>query len=225
MNSRVARANGVHRTYLSPTGERLHILQGVNLEVSQGEVVAISGESGVGKSTLLHILGLLDSPTRGSLELLGEDTSSLSSRRLASLRNRGIGFVFQFHHLLAELSALENVRMPALLGGDADGTRRASKLLERMGVAERRHHHPAELSGGERQRVAIARALMNEPTLVLADEPTGNLDTETAEVVQDLLLGTVRESGRSAVLVTHDPCLSARADRQLVMTGGRLAPA
>lgn len=227
MSRTMVRLRGVDRDFIAPTGKRLRILRGVELQVEAGEVVAITGESGVGKSTLLNLCGLLDSPSAGDIELSGKEVSTLSPRELARLRNEFVGFVFQFHHLLPELSALENVLMPALLRARVgrQQQQRARQLLGMVGVGDRADHGPAILSGGERQRVALARALMNRPSLVLADEPTGNLDPETAAVVQSLLFSVMRSAERAMVLVTHDLGLAARADRRLVLQGGQLVPA
>ncbi len=215
---------GVGRVFVGPTGKRLEILRGVDLRVAAGEVVAITGESGVGKSTLLNLCGLLDRPTAGRLRLDGVDVDELVGARQARLRNEFVGFVFQFHHLLPEMTALENVLVPAMVRTRV-GRReraRARELLERVGVAERAEHRPGTLSGGERQRVALARALMNEPALLLADEPTGNLDPATAAAVQELLFANVGREDRSMILVTHDRGLAARADRHFVLRGGEL---
>ncbi len=223
-SSELMRLRAVERHFRTPSGGALSILGGVDLEVHAGEVVAITGESGVGKSTLLNLCGLLDSPSAGRIELGGRNTGILTSGERAGLRNEFIGFVFQFHHLLGEFNAIENVMMPAMIRGrltQAERTR-AMELLLSVGVADRADHSPTTLSGGERQRVALARAMMNRPSLVLADEPTGNLDTATAVSVQSLLLDTVRSDGRAMVLVTHDLELAQRADRHLVLSEGRL---
>jgi lipoprotein-releasing system ATP-binding protein len=215
---------GAGRVFVGPTGKRLEILRGVDLRVEAGEVVAITGESGVGKSTLLNLCGLLDRPTVGRLRLGGVAAEELVGSRQARMRNEFVGFVFQFHHLLPEMSAVENVLVPALLRTRV-GRRerdRARELLERVGVLDRAEHRPGTLSGGERQRVALARALMNDPPLLLADEPTGNLDPETAASVQELLFANVEREGRSMILVTHDRGLAARADRHFVLRAGEL---
>jgi lipoprotein-releasing system ATP-binding protein len=187
--------------------------------------VAIVGESGVGKSTLLHILGTLDRPTGGEVWFDGENLTSKSDRDLAHFRNREIGFIFQFHHLLPDFTALENVMMPALIGRtSADAARRrAGHLLDRVGLAERLEHRPGELSGGEQQRVAVARALVQEPRAVLADEPTGNLDPATGEGVQNLLMELNREHNITLVVVTHSATLASAMDRTLRLTAGRIA--
>ncbi len=192
--------------------------------MEKGELVAIIGTSGSGKSTLLHILGALDDATQGKVEFLGQDLTSLSRNKQAKIRNRHIGFVYQFHHLLADFSALENVAMPLLIGGvkPAEAKQKAADLLDKVGLSHRLEHRPSELSGGERQRVAIARALVNEPSLVLADEPTGNLDHKTALAIYDLMRQLNRESGTAFLVVTHDGELAAKMDRQMQMQDGVL---
>ncbi|MDA0126697.1 lipoprotein-releasing ABC transporter ATP-binding protein LolD [Vibrio sp. MarTm2] len=200
------------------------VLKGVSFELKKGELASIIGSSGSGKSTLLHILGALDDATEGSVSFLGQDLAYLSSNKQAKLRNRHLGFVYQFHHLLADFSALENVAMPLLIGGEkvADAKAKAQALLEKVGLSHRVDHRPAELSGGERQRVAIARALVNSPDLVLADEPTGNLDHKTALSIYDLMRELNRESGTAFLVVTHDGELASKMDRQLHMQDGLL---
>lgn len=203
----------------------VRVLSGLDLEIGSGERVAIVGESGVGKSTLLHILGTLDRPTGGEVWFDGENLTNKSDRDLAHFRNREIGFIFQFHHLLPDFTALENVMMPALIAGTAAETarRRATELLTRVGLAERLEHRPGELSGGEQQRVAVARAIVQEPRAVLADEPTGNLDPHTGEGVQELLLELNREHDITLVVVTHSATLAGAMDRTLRLDAGRIA--
>jgi len=204
----------------------VRVLTGLDLEISAGERVAIVGESGVGKSTLLHILGTLDRPTSGEVWFDGEDLATKSDRELANFRNREVGFIFQFHHLLPDFTALENVMMPALIAGAGRETtrKRSVDLLERVGLGARLDHKPGELSGGEQQRVAVARALIQEPRVVLADEPTGNLDPATAAGVQDLLIELNAERRLTLVVVTHSGALAEAMDRTLRLAHGRIAP-
>jgi lipoprotein-releasing system ATP-binding protein len=200
----------------------LDVLRGVDLDLSEGEILAVVGESGAGKSTLLHILGMLDRPTSGSLVLNGEEIVGKSDSELAGYRNRTVGFIFQFHHLLPEFTAVENVSMPALIAGKngADIRNRAEFLLERVGLSERLQHRPGELSGGELQRVAVARALMNEPSIVFADEPSGNLDHRNSLVLHDLIWNLAREHHCTFVIVTHDLSLAGKSDRAVWLRDG-----
>jgi len=225
--SAVLEARGLRKTYLGGDGSPIDVLAGVELSVSRGEFVAIVGASGSGKSTLLHLLGALDEPTGGEVSLGGQAYAALAPDALAALRNRRIGFVFQFHHLLREFNARENVMMPLLIAGtgDAEAGQRADVLLEAVGLSARRSHRPTELSGGEQQRVAVARALANAPDVVLADEPSGNLDHAHSENLHAIFAGLARDFSTALVVVTHNRLLAGRADRVLSMEGGRLVSA
>ena len=215
----------VTKTFTGGDGAELRILDGVNLSVDRGEMVAIVGASGAGKSTLLHILGALDIPTSGTVRLDGTSLSGLRDEAMAELRNRKIGFVFQFHHLLREFSALENVMMPLRIAGVAESTARsrAAESLERVGLASRMHHRPAQLSGGEQQRTAVARALVVEPAVLLADEPSGNLDHVNSERLHELFAALARDVRIGMIVVTHNRSLAGRAHRVLVLEDGKLA--
>ena len=201
----------------------LEVLRGVNLSVDSGEVVSIVGASGAGKTTLLQILGTLDLPDGGDVSIGGQSTTGMSRRELSAFRNANLGFVFQFHRLLPEFNALENVLMPAWIAGapEKDAKDRAAALLDDLGLRHRTHHNPSELSGGEQQRVAVARALMNQPRVLLADEPSGNLDSENAAMLHDLFFELRERHGQTIVLVTHNEQLAQRADRMLRMADGR----
>ena len=201
----------------------LEVLRGVNLSVDSGEVVSIVGASGAGKTTLLQILGTLDLPDGGDVSIGGQSTTGMSRRELSAFRNANLGFVFQFHRLLPEFNALENVLMPAWIAGapEKDAKDRAASLLDDLGLGHREHHNPSELSGGEQQRVAVARALMNQPRVLLADEPSGNLDSENAAMLHDLFFELRERHGQTIVLVTHNEQLAQRADRMLRMADGR----
>ncbi|HEU0054112.1 MAG TPA: ABC transporter ATP-binding protein [Longimicrobium sp.] len=220
-------ARGVGKVYVGGDGQPIRVLDGVELEVAPGESISVIGKSGSGKSTLLHVLGGLDVPNLGEVRLGGRLLSALGEEELAKVRATQVGFVFQFHHLLREFTALENVMMPQLIAGTANGAarERARSLLAEVGLEGRLGHKPSQLSGGEQQRVAVARALANRPLVLLADEPSGNLDPETSEVLHDLFFQVCREEGAAMVLVTHDLALAARADRVLRLQGGHLVPA
>jgi lipoprotein-releasing system ATP-binding protein len=205
-------------------GRTLEVLQGIDLSIFEGELMAIVGPSGAGKSTFLHCVGTLDVPTRGSLKLAGEELTSLSGARLAELRNRTIGFVFQFHHLLPEFNAVENVMMPGLIQGRSkrEMEPRATALLEEVGLKERGLHRPGELSGGEQQRVALARALVLEPKLILADEPTGNLDSATSAQIHDLFFAINKHRGTTIIVVTHNALLASSMPRVVTLKDGKV---
>ena len=213
------RVTDIHKSFGA-----LEVLKGVSLEVAAGEVVSVVGASGAGKTTLLQIMGTLSRPDSGRVEIGGEDVSSLSDKALSKFRNERIGFVFQFHHLLAEFSAFENVCIPGLIGRRprAEIERRAAELLDMMGLASRRDHKPGQLSGGEQQRVAIARALVNSPAVLLADEPSGNLDSHNRDEIHRLFFELREKLGQTIVIVTHDENLAAMADRKITMSDGTI---
>jgi lipoprotein-releasing system ATP-binding protein len=220
----ILEARRLRKVYVEDDGSELTILDGVEIRVGRGEAVAIVGASGAGKSTLLHLLGCLDRPTSGEVILDGRNAATLSESELADVRNRRIGFVFQFHHLLREFTALENVMLPNLIAGRArsEAQLRARELLEEVGLGGRVTHKPGELSGGEQQRVAVARALANDPLILLADEPSGNLDTHTGEQLHDLFFRLRSEHGVALVMATHNRELAERADRILQVKDGQL---
>lgn len=217
---KIIEAKGIRKTFGT-----LEVLKGIDLSVETGEIVSIVGSSGAGKTTLLQILGVLSSAdTGGELRISGVDVASLNAKQEAQLRNRQLGFIFQFHQLLPEFNALENVMMPALIAGAsvAESKPRALELLERLGLAERALHKPSELSGGECQRVTVARALMNKPTVILADEPSGSLDSKNKQELHDLIFALRAELGQTFVIVTHDAELAQRADRMIILKDGRV---
>ena len=220
----VLEAHDIAKTYRGGDGGTLHILNGVNLSVKRGEMIAIVGESGAGKSTLLHVIGALDRPTRGYVLIGGESINDRTDDELALIRNRKVGFVFQYHHLLREFSALENVMMPLRIAGATvpKAQSRAEELLSRVGLSGRMHHRPSELSGGEQQRTAVARALAVDPAVVLADEPTGNLDHRNGDRLHEVFAQLARDLEIGLVVVTHNRSLAARADRALLLEDGRL---
>lgn len=223
--SDVLSLTGIEKSYMLGKPGEVRVLQGVSLSVARGEVVALVAPSGAGKSTLLHIAGLLDTPDEGRVTIAGQDMTGLSDRRRTEARRRDLGFVYQFHHLLPEFSAAENIILPQLANGiaRAEAARRAEALLARVGLADRTRHRPSEMSGGEQQRVAFCRALANGPKLMLADEPTGNLDPGTSDQVFSMLMEVVRETGLSALIATHNLDLAARMDRVVRLAAGRLA--
>lgn len=218
-NNYVIQASNIHKSY-----NNLHVLKGVDLQINKGEVVAIVGKSGAGKSTLLHILGTLDRADKGDLSINSERVSKLNTRRLADFRNRNIGFIFQFHHLLPEFTALENVCIPAYISRQAETPtqKRAKELLAYLGLSERLTHKPGQLSGGEQQRVAVARALINQPAVVFADEPSGNLDSASSQELHQLIFQLRNDFQQTFIIVTHNEELAGMSDRRLEMMDGRL---
>lgn len=224
MSDPVLALSGITKSYNAGSANEVNVLRGIDLSVAEGEIVALVAPSGAGKSTLLHIAGLLDTPDDGSVAIGGEDLTGVPDRRRTAVRRAGVGFIYQFHHLLPEFSALENIVLPQLANGVARGVAdaHAEQLLAEVGVAQRASHRPAALSGGEQQRVAFCRALANSPRLLLADEPTGNLDPDTSDQVFGTLMALVRGTGLSAVIATHNLELAARMDRQIKLDAGRL---
>ena len=221
----VLEAREIHRTYVGGDGGTINVLNGVDLTLARREMVAVVGASGAGKSTLLHVLGALDKPTRGYVVVGGQPINGLDEDELAALRNKSVGFVFQFHHLLREFSALENVMMPLRIAGRDEkvARSRAAELLARVGLSARMHPRPGELSGGEQQRTAVARALAMDPKVILADEPSGNLDLANSEMLHELLVEVVNDLEIGMIVVTHNRGLAARASRVLLLEGGRLS--
>ncbi len=224
MNKIILQTQNLHKVYSTGRSDSLEVLKGIDLAIAGGEIITIIGPSGVGKSTLLHLIGGLDRPSQGRVLIDGEDISDYDDTRLAGFRNRTIGFVFQFHHLLPEFTALENVMMPGLIAGQDKPVlqERALALLDRVGLGGRIKHRPKELSGGEQQRVAVARALINSPRLLLADEPSGNLDTESANSLHDMLWEVSRQLHQTLVVVTHNRDLADRSDRIIELYNGRI---
>ena len=210
-------ANGIHKSY-----DNLEVLKGIDLHINRQEIVSIVGASGAGKSTLLHIIGTLDKADRGQLVIDGTEVSKLNDTALAAFRNQKIGFVFQFHHLLPEFTALENICIPAYIGGmgKKEATERAMQLLEYLNLTDRKSHKPSEFSGGEQQRIAVARALINNPSVVLADEPSGNLDSKSAQELHQLFFKLRDEMHQTFVIVTHNPELAAMSDRTITIKDG-----
>lgn len=212
-------ARGIHKSY-----GNLHILKGVDLELNKGEIVTIVGASGAGKSTLLHIIGTLDSPDNGSVILNSVEVNKLSAKKLSAFRNEHIGFIFQFHHLLPEFTALENICLPAFIAKKSrrEAEKRAFQLLELLNLSDRAEHKPAELSGGEQQRVAVARAMINNPSIIMADEPSGNLDSANAESLHQLFVKLRDNMGQTFVIVTHNDSLANLANRKVLMKDGQI---
>jgi lipoprotein-releasing system ATP-binding protein len=219
----IIEARGLHKVFGRGAGS-LHVLRGIDLEIEAGDVVTVVGPSGAGKSTLLHILGGLDRPTKGQILFDGGDLFRRTDRELARVRNRSVGFVFQFHHLLPEFTALENVMLPVLIAGEpkAEAAATAGEFLEAVGLAERVTHRPNELSAGEKQRVAVARALANRPRVVLADEPSGNLDRANGEMLYDMIMNLRAEYGATFVIVTHDEELAEKSERTMRLLDGKI---
>ncbi len=224
MSEAVLKLEGIEKAYNKGQPNEVTVLRGANIEIAAGEVVALAAPSGAGKSTLLHIAGLLDTADNGQVVINGQDMTGRTDRKRTEARRRDVGFVYQFHHLLPEFDALENIVLPQLANGvgRADADDRARELLERVGIAHRAGHRPAALSGGEQQRVAFCRALANGPSLLLADEPTGNLDQATSDRVFDTLMSLTRETGLSALIATHDTTLAGRMDRRVRLDRGTL---
>ena len=223
MNSKLLELRAIHRSF-QQSAKKLRVLDDLSLCVSSGEAVALVGQSGSGKSTLLHIAGLLERPTSGDVIITGQDCGKISDDERTAIRRNHVGFVYQYHHLMPEFSSLENIVIPQMMAGVSRkiATEHAAHLLNSVGLSERRDHRPAKLSGGEQQRVALARALANEPQMLFADEPTGNLDAETAEGVFNLLQRLISDNGLAAVIATHNPDLADRLDRRLLLKNGKV---
>jgi lipoprotein-releasing system ATP-binding protein len=222
----ILRADNIHKIYqIGGNKQGVHVLKGISISILKGEMIAIVGPSGAGKSTLLHILGGLDRPTEGSVTYGGVNIATLSDTALAEFRNRRVGFIFQFHHLLPEFTAAENVAMPALIQGLSlkKALLQAQELLEKVGVSHRSNHHPSELSGGEQQRVAVARSLINQPSIILADEPSGNLDSKNADLLHDLLHDLNTHNSITLVIVTHNAELAAKASKVIKLIDGTIS--
>jgi len=222
----ILEVKNIHKQYRTGISNQLNVLKGISLSFNSGEIVSVVGQSGAGKSTLVHILGLLDKPSSGEIIFEGKDVTGLSDEQVSKIRNLNIGFVFQFHHLLPEFTALENVMMPAMIAGKNGNSEieKAKKLLNEVGLEEREYHRPNELSGGEQQRVAVARALMNSPKIIFADEPSGNLDAENAEKLHDLLFNLRTRYKQTFVIVTHNKDLANRSDRIITLSNGLIVP-
>ncbi len=221
----ILEVKNVKKLYQTGISNQLEVLKGISLSIGEGEVISIVGQSGAGKSTLVHILGLLDRPSSGEIIFDGKNVTNLSDEQISKIRNLNIGFVFQFHHLLPEFSALENVMMPALISGKngKDEFAKAKSLLSEVGMSDRESHKPSQLSGGEQQRVAVARSLMNSPKIIFADEPSGNLDFENAEILHDLLFSLRLKYNQTFVIVTHNKDLAKRSDRIITLSNGLVA--
>lgn len=215
------RLTNIKKSYGISGTERLEVLKGIDLQVSKGEIVAIVGQSGAGKSTLLHIIGTLDRPDSGTYVFNGNEVMNLNDKKISEFRNKEIGFIFQFHHLLPEFSALENVMIASMIGGRDDKSA-AERMLAEVGLKSRMNHKPSELSGGESQRVAIARALVNSPGLILADEPTGNLDSENSEAIIELIFELRKKLGKTFIIVTHNDIFASRCDRVISLQDGKV---
>lgn len=220
----ILEVKNIYKQYRIGTANQLNVLKGISLAFNSAEIISVVGQSGAGKSTLVHLLGLLDRPTSGEIIFEGKDVTNLSDEQISKIRNQNIGFVFQFHHLLPEFSALENVMMPALIAGrnGKDEIAKAKSLLSEVGLTDRENHKPNELSGGEQQRVAVARALMNSPKIIFADEPSGNLDAENAENLHNLLFNLRTKYNQTFVIVTHNKELANRSDRIITLSNGMI---